>query len=98
MPVTDRPHDLGLNPQLHRHACRQASTLVPFQDHRYDAGISHQPEHPAQSKAGVGQSHTTPCKSVHGSVPGGDSRASQSHPSGSHLTSAGNTCPSSSAQ
>lgn len=52
MPVTDKLHNLGPNPHLDQPACRQASTLVPFQDHRYDAGISHQPEHPAPSKAG----------------------------------------------
>lgn len=45
-----------------------------------------------------GQSHITHCNSVHGSMQGGDSRASQSHPSGSHLTSGGNTCPRSIAQ
>lgn len=55
--ASDRPHDLGLNPHLDQPACRQARTLVPFQDHCYDAGISHQPEHLAPSKAGGTKSH-----------------------------------------
>lgn len=74
MPVMDKPHHLGPNPNLHQTAGGQASTLVPARGHQgrlLGHRNSHTSERLAPSKAAGDKAPPPHRNSMHGCVQGG---------------------------